>query len=343
MISKEILLMTVLCVFINYVRATTMAMGSSRAASSSKANVSMNMSRAASSGSAGISGNGASTGVTNGLGETAGGENGQKKASAPANGELNMVQNAIADYEQQIGVKSGRKKTITTDANGNKVICETIPGGGNGGNGVEGATPQDSLARKKEKCIIEAIKKKQLADSVIKQAESAKECTIKVNKRSMICHTKKVIQDMIENPIYELKQNGNVVTVLEKGEAILATVVETMNYNVIREKPVKSEKLQQPNVDLKFNKLGGLLSQEGEMPSAKTENPCAVCMQQLTNKANTMEGGVDDCNYSCDSNMLTSFLKPSHFKEIKPEDGVKSTESEKVGEEGGAGGEEVAH
>lgn len=312
MISRQLLLTIVLYLYLGLASANLGASSSRTFSGSASMSRSMNSNALLGTGGAG----------------GAGGAGTQNKL--PQN-ETQMVVNAVNDYEQSHGgASTAGRKVSGLDAKGNRVICEPE-------NGIEGASnAMGSLVKKKELCMMEAFKKQQVANAVVKQAKNAKECSIKVNKRSMVCHTKKVIQDMIDNPVYELKVNGNVVTIFKKGEAILATVVEILNYNVSKSEQVQTEMLKSPTIDIKFNELGGLLSQTGEMPTAKAENPCAVCMQQLTNKANTMEGTVDDCNYSCDSNMLTSFLKPSHFKEIKQEAAPKSPDADKAAEEDGA-------
>lgn len=243
----------------------------------------------------------------NGSAGTNGATDGQKN-TALANGQ--MVNAALKQYTyQQMGGEGNANKIAPgIGPNGENLFCDS--------KGVEGNNHmmKNQMAKK---CIQQAQEKKALANAIVQKQSQNKECTIKVNKQSMICHTKKVIQDMVSRPVWELKAYGNIVEIDRDGEAIVAVVDEELNYDVTKKSSPKKEALKEPNIQIKFNELGGLLSQKGELPTSKSEDPCALCIQSLNKKASTMEGGLDDCNNNCDDMMLQDFLKPGHFRMVQ--------------------------
>lgn len=210
------------------------------------------------------------------------------------------------------GGKNGQGEEMipTQGPNGETMYCTNKKG-------VEGDFTQAKEELKK-KCIEKAVSKEQIANKIAQKAknESAKECKVKVDKESMFCHTRKVVRNVIEAPIYELNFYGNVAELKKHGETLLLAVIENLNYT-IKKNPVKTdERLKKPNVSIVFNELGGLLSQSGDLPAPKKDDPCAACLEAVNKEASTLEGNTDDCNASCDSVLLNSLVKPAHFKDV---------------------------
>lgn len=273
------------------------------------------------------------SGINNGASGSGGANTGM-----PHNNEINVMKEAVNEFANQLSGTTESKKMIGTDPNGNRLICTSAK------SGIEGnGTPQENLAKKKELCLVDAKKKSQLAQNLVKKMQKKDQCVVKVNAASVLCTARKVLCELVGKSVYNVKVNKNIVTMLKNGQAIFSVVVEKLRYNFKKKRAPSKEKLEKANIDVKFNELGGLLSQEGEIPHEKAEDPCSVCMTKLTEKANTMEGNVDDCSYSCDSNMLTSFLKPGNFTEIKEDPGQKKEGEEAADHDKGGeveGGEE---
>ncbi|KAM0686563.1 hypothetical protein COBT_002212 [Conglomerata obtusa] len=222
-------------------------------------------------------------------------------------GTMNSALQQVA--EQTVGNGQPGDVTTSTGPNGEALICSK--------KGLEGDFKEMKQGLKR-KCIEKNANSEVVAKKVAKMArsESAKECTVKVDKQSMFCHTRKVVRNVIEAPIYELNFYGNIAELKKHGETLLLAVIENLSYT-IKKNPVKSgSKLKEPNVKIVFNELGGLLSQQGNLPAPKKDDPCAQCLEAVSKEANSLEGKTDDCNASCDSVLLNSLVKPTHFRTL---------------------------
>lgn len=184
--------------------------------------------------------------------------------------------------------------------------------------GTEGNWAMVTRDLKKE-CIKKAEEKKRTNLKLIKELNNpSQECTTKVSKESIVCHTRKVLDKLVTNPVYKISTYGNVVDLTANGESILYAVIENFNYNVTKKSQPVPETLKDPSVQIEFNELGGLLSQKGELPPAKPdEDPCAACLSKLSKSNNSLDGAVDDCHKNCDSKMLYDFAKEGHFRKTE--------------------------
>ncbi|EJW01905.1 hypothetical protein EDEG_00335 [Edhazardia aedis USNM 41457] len=200
-----------------------------------------------------------------------------------------------APVSQVAGGKDGDMKTIAD------YMCEN-------NKGIDG-NMQQLKEEQKQKCIEEAQKKRELIENLVNNNISQqKDCVVKASKKTMICHTKKVISDMINTPYYVLQNNGNVFTLEIDNEKVAMAVKEGIKYCYEElEKPQHAE-LAKPNQSVKFNKLGQVLSKEGLPPksAAMEKNPCANCLSMLNNKAKrSVEGVPDECERTCEDGQLS--------------------------------------
>ncbi|KAM0677631.1 hypothetical protein BDAP_001777 [Binucleata daphniae] len=259
-------------------------------------------------------------------------------ANSPQMSKAAMLQQTSqigAALNQLSGGQVGKadESVMGTGPNGESLLCTPKKGVDGEFNAVNNEL--------KKKCIEKAVNKEQIATKIAQKAkqETAKECKVKVDKESMFCHTRKVVKNVIEAPIYELNFYGNVAELKKHGETLLLAVIENLNYT-IKKNPVKSnDRLQKPNVSIVFNELGGLLSQSGDLPAPKKDDPCAACLEAVNKEASTLEGNTDDCNASCDSVLLNSLVKPAHFRDVSGSGGGEAAGDKPAAKPEGEGGQ----
>ncbi|KAM0674448.1 hypothetical protein GVAV_002061 [Gurleya vavrai] len=256
---------------------------------------------------------------------------GQKSAMLQQAGQLGAALQQVTG--QAVGGGSPEDVTQSVGPNGETLICSK--------KGVEGEMNKLNDEMKK-KCIEKNQSKEVIAQKVAQKArnETAKECHVKVDKESMFCHTRKVVRNVIEAPIYELNFYGNVAELKKHGETLLLAVIENLNYTITKNPVQNDDRLKKPNVSIVFNELGGLLSQTGDLPAPKKDDPCAQCLESVNKEANTLEGSTDDCNASCDSVLLNSLVKPAHFREVQNGNAAAQTGDKGQTKPAEGGGEE---
>jgi len=112
---------------------------------------------------------------------------------------------------------------------------------------------------------------------------------------------------------------NNLLTLKVTGKTVLAQLVETLNYNVQEVDKPRETQLEEPKFSIGFNTVGGLVEQKGELPApAKQADPCDECLKQMNAQASSVEGGVDDCSYSCDDEAMKQFEGGKFFTISSP-------------------------
>lgn len=194
--------------------------------------------------------------------------------------------------------------------------------------GVE-ANWQQANEKIKEECrknvIEKEAKKKEILENFMKP--SPKECVKRMNTESMLCHTTKVVNRVVQKPYYKILLYNNVVELLVNNKVVLAAVVENLHYKVKKTKKHVDSPLKKPTGQLEFNELGGLLKQKGEIPKPKKEDPCASCLEALS-KRESEEGAAGNCG-GCDSMMEITNVRNDSFKDITNMENERERENSK--------------
>lgn len=182
-----------------------------------------------------------------------------------------------------------------------------------------------------EECIRQKKEKKERAEQLAKELTEPKgdDCKIRISKESMVCHARKVIKNVIRDTYYAIKVYGNVVEVEMQGTPLVMSVMERFRYNAkrLKKKPSNAFK-NSPTATFKFNRLGGLLSQTGEVPQPKKNNPCAVCLEHLKDKTDSVDGQANNCG-GCDSMLDIMTVHNGQFRiQNKEEGGEQSKKKE---------------
>lgn len=164
-------------------------------------------------------------------------------------------------------------------------------------------------------CIEKQNKKTEKAYELARKLTQPKQedCKIKISKQSMVCHAKKVMDDVISAPYYTINMYGNVVEMIVDGKVVMMGIAETLTYDVEEKTNEKPNFFKEPTATFKFNQLGGLLSQKGEVPSPKKDDPCASCLENLSKKGNSVDGKPNNCN-GCESMMDITSIRPGSFR-----------------------------
>lgn len=162
-----------------------------------------------------------------------------------------------------------------------------------------------------EKQNNQAAKAYELARKLKQPKEN--DCKIKISKQSMVCHARKVMDEVISDPYYTINMYGNVVEMIVDGKVVMMGIAETLTYDVEEESKEKPNYFKEPTASFKFNQLGGLLSQKGEIPSSKNSDPCSSCLENLNKKGNSTEGKPNSCN-GCESLMDITNIQPNAFR-----------------------------
>lgn len=260
----------------------------------------------------------------------------QKTCPSNSPGQLTSMGNQAAVAKLS---NSNMSKVAEHMAPGNKFDAPIIPGpngqpAGCDSNGVEGNNP---AALKQKLCLEKAKQEQRVINAVQKKMQQKKDCSVKVNKRSMICHTKKVMQDVVHKPKYKIENINNIITLKVADRIVLAEVVETLSYDVQEVNKPRETQLEEPKYAVMFNTIGGLVDQKGTPPSqAKPKNdPCSECLQQLNMQASSVEGGVDDCSFTCDDDGMQQFINAGYFTVSKSPAKTKEEGSSNQGKTGG--------
>lgn len=166
-----------------------------------------------------------------------------------------------------------------------------------------------------QQCIQEKREKRARAQQLAKQlTETKDECVQKVNPAAMLCHTKRELKNIIREGYYELKKMDNITEVVEQNKPILMTITEKYGYNAQeKEEPRQSSFKNSPAVTFKYNRLGGLLSQTGELPQPQKDNPCAICLEAMSKKAESVDGQSENCG-GCDSSFDPTMIHSGQFR-----------------------------
>ncbi|KAF7684356.1 hypothetical protein TCON_0468 [Astathelohania contejeani] len=187
--------------------------------------------------------------------------------------------------------------------------------------GVDGKwTVIDDNMRKE--CIKGVLNNKAKAQRILQHLSNPKtDCKYTVSKKSMVCHVRRVMTNVINDPYYQLYIFGNVVELVKDGVVIMMAVAEKFNYTITSKSKKKQQPLHAPNASLTFNVLGGFLGQKGEIPTPKRDDPCASCLEMM-NKGTALDGKQDSCG-GCDSFMDFTSLKPDTFRYVNKGDTKK--------------------
>lgn len=185
--------------------------------------------------------------------------------------------------------------------------------------GVEGSASPAAI--KQKQCLEAKAQEAKIMTAMKGKIAQKKDCTVKVNRRSMVCHTKKVMQDVVQKPKYSIAMINNVILLKIAGKPVLAEVVETLSYDVQEVNKPRETQLKEPEYEVEFNTIGGLVDQRGTPPTQEKpkNDPCSECLNQLNAQASTVEGGVDDCSYTCDDVGIKQFVDGGYFTVSKSE------------------------
>merc|ERR1711972_525184 len=140
------------------------------------------------------------------------------------------------------------------------------------------------------------------------------ESEVKVSPKAMVCHTKRELKGIIDEDYYEIRQYENVQQVLQKNKPILMIVTERFDYSAkeVDDEKVNNFKNTQP-VTFKYNRLGGLLSQSGELPQPQKDNPCGMCLESLSKKQDSVDGQSENCG-GCESSFDPTNIPSGAFR-----------------------------
>lgn len=230
-------------------------------------------------------------------------QNASAKTSTPNMGAV--AEHIVPGNKYDLGVTNG--------PNGMPVGCES--------SSVEGGSKADPALIRQKLCLDKLKQEKKIVDAVQKKIQHEKDCNVKVNKKSMMCHVKKVMQDVVQKEKYTIEEIDNIILLKVAGKIVLAEVVEVLNYDVQAISKPRETQLEDPKYAVSFNTIGGLVDQKGTPPTqSKPKNdPCSECLQKLNMQASTVEGGVDDCSYTCDDDGLQQFINGGYFTVSKPQ------------------------
>lgn len=225
---------------------------------------------------------------------TPGGNNKVADATASSKGQLSYALNGLGVAGNQAG--------------GNYMQ------NGCAGQSIDGAAAQvsQSLAAK---CVAEKKEKKlQLAEAAKSLLNEKDACVQKVSPQAMNCHVKSEVKKIISEPFYTLKKFNNVTEVFEQNQPIMLTITESFGYNAEQKEPKKTNPFNKSDqVSFKYNRLGGLLSQSGELPQPKKDNPCSACLEFMSKKSESVDGQSENCG-GCDSSYSPASVQGSQFK-----------------------------
>jgi len=182
------------------------------------------------------------------------------------------------------------------------------------GKSIDGAMQQINQ-QLSQRCVQEKKEKKaQLAEAAKSLVDSKNQCVQKVSPQAMTCHVDREVKKIISESYYMLSKNQNVTEVFEQGNPVLLVVTEKFAYNAKeKETPKTSNFKNSTPVTFKYNRLGGLLSQSGELPQPKKDSPCAACLEMLSKKAESVDGQTESCG-GCDSTYLPTNVQGNQFK-----------------------------
>ncbi|KRH94875.1 polar tube protein 2 (PTP2) [Pseudoloma neurophilia] len=186
-------------------------------------------------------------------------------------------------------------------------------------NACSGQSVEANLAQVNQslanKCIAEKKEKRlQLAEAAKTLLNEKDVCVQKVSPQAMNCHVKAEVRKIIAEPFYTLKKYGNVAEVFEQGQPIMLTITENFGYIAEAKDQKKTSPFNKSDqVSFKYNRLGGLLSQSGELPQPKKDNPCSACLEAMTKKAESVDGQTENCG-GCDSSYSPASVQVGQFK-----------------------------
>merc|ERR1711915_93443 len=234
------------------------------------------------------------------------------QAVAPLSGQNTSLKVQDADLAQKTQLANA--VTSLGIAGGNVGTAPKAPSNVCAGRSIDGAMQQISQ-QLAQRCVAEKKEKKaQLAEAAKSLVDQKDTCVQKVSPAAMHCHVNREVRKIIGESYYKLLKNGNVTEVFEQDQPIMLTVVEKLGYNA-KEKstPKQSNFKNSTPVTFKYNRLGGLLSQSGELPQPKKDSPCAACLELMSKKAESVDGQTESCG-GCDSTYQPANVQGGQFK-----------------------------
>lgn len=257
-------------------------------------------------------GMGGGSGIEGGQGSGEDGEDNAATSNIPKQQLLSLEQNKMLQTALTHNTAHEMPPDLARDFVGGDPKCMPSTVEGNWG-----ALREDL----KKTCIEKARNKKRNANRYAKKLISAAsqptdKCVRKLDTKSMLCQTRKVINDLVKKPYYQVILYGNNVVQLRKsGKVVMMAVNENIKYNVNNNsKNKKKPTMEKPTVILDFNRLGSLLKQRGELPKSKKKNPCTSCLEHLE-KQESLEGQNENCG-ACSTFMELMTVRPNSFKDI---------------------------
>lgn len=247
------------------------------------------------------------------------------EALAPMTAKTSTIKAQDADVSQRNAILNAASGT---GAPGGTMASKLAPNAC-GGQSIEGQMAQinQSLAAK---CVAEKKEKKlKLAEAAKTVLSEQDQCVQKVSPQAMNCHVKSEVKKIISEPFYTLKKFNNVTEVFEQNQPIMLTINETFGYTAEQKEPKKSNPFNKSDqVAFKYNRLGGLLSQQGELPQPKKDNPCSACLEFMSKKAESVDGQSENCG-GCDSSYSPVSVQVGQFKMQSSKDKDKDSSSDK--------------
>lgn len=253
---------------------------------------------------------------------TAANAKGDQAAALQQNTMLKTALNQIT--ATQMGETDAKK--FIPGYNGKNLYCDS--------RGVDGNW-QMINKQLQEECIKQKKDKKEKAEQLAKEltAPTKDDCKIRISKESMVCHARKVMNNVIKDEYYTIKLFGNVVEIIVKNQPVFMGVTERFRYNAKKLKKMAPNAFKNsPTATFKFNRLGGLLSQTGEVPQPKKSNPCAACLEALKQKADSVDGQANNCG-GCDSMLDITTIHNGQFRIQNKEDKTDSNNKKEGGKE----------
>lgn len=181
--------------------------------------------------------------------------------------------------------------------------------------GVE-ADWQMAQNKLKEECKKRVCEKQHQTKKLVELLNKppSKACVKQLGTGSMICAAKKIMNNVVEDPYYQIRLYGNVIQLVKDGKVKFMGVVENFHYKVKTKLKERISSLKNPTAVLVFNRMGALIGQTGEIPKPNKSEPCTSCLQALTMKA-AEEGQNENCD-SCEPYMSITGPKCGTFRDV---------------------------
>lgn len=254
---------------------------------------------------------------------------------------INEIRSATGAVVAPVAGSHTSLKVQDADASQKSQLVNAVNGMGIAGtvsakpqNNCNGQTLEGSITQINQnlanKCIAEKKEKKlQLAQAAESMLNEKDTCVQQVSPQAMGCHVKQEVRKIISEPFYTLKKFNNVAEVFEQNQPVLLTITENFGYIAEAQDQKKASPFDKSDqVSFKYNRLGGLLSQSGELPQPRKDNPCSACLEAMSKKTESIDGTTEGCG-GCDSSYSPASVQVGQFK-MQPADKKSASDDKKT-------------